>query len=531
MSNDPDPEGAPVDPFLLGIAAIAVVAGLALRFAPRSGLWLDEALTVNIATLPLGDIGEALRRDGHPPLFYVLLHLWTSVTGTSDWWVRALPGVFSALTLPATYLAGARLASRAGAERLGARRTGLIALTVMAVMPFGIRYAAEVRMYALVILLVGVGYLLIDRLWGATPGDTVASLALPAAGTAVVATALLWTHYWSMWLLAALGLVALWRAWRLDDPARRLGARVSVAALALGGVMFLPWLANLLYQSAHTGTPWGEVFGPASVLVLTLVDFAGARFGIAQLLSYLLVLLVALAAAAVLDGRHIVLGSRIAPRVRHELGLLTLTMTIGWATSYVSGNTFSSRYAAVVFPLFVLCVAVGIAVLRSRTATAAVTAAVVLAGLWGGASIVRFERSQTDVIAETIDADISGDAVIVACPDQLGVALHRQVERLVDTPVDVVPYPTAGDPRFVDWVDYGERNAAADPAAFVDDLRGRIDATTTVYVVANFTYRTFEGHCEQVLNHLSSGRQVDALVERDDDRHDEVANLWAVRPG
>ena len=53
---------------------------------------------------------------------------------------------------------------------------------------------------------------------------------------------------------------------------------------------------------------------------------------------------------------------------------------------------------------------------------------------------------------------------------------------------------------------------------------------TTVYVVAAFTYRTFEGRCEQVFNLLAAGREVTVLVERDDDRHDEVANLWALRP-
>ena len=61
---------------LVAITALAVVVGVALRFAPRSGLWLDEALTVNIASLPIGEISDALRRDGHPPLFYVLLHGW-----------------------------------------------------------------------------------------------------------------------------------------------------------------------------------------------------------------------------------------------------------------------------------------------------------------------------------------------------------------------------------------------------------------------------------------------------------------------
>src|SRR5690606_34664139 len=106
---------------------LAVVAGVVLRFLPRSAMWLDEALTVNIADLPLGDITDALRRDGHPPLFYVLLHGWMRIGGTSDWWARALPGVFSVLTLPVAYLGGRRLADRVGGDRLGGHRTGLLA--------------------------------------------------------------------------------------------------------------------------------------------------------------------------------------------------------------------------------------------------------------------------------------------------------------------------------------------------------------------------------------------------------------------
>ena len=311
----PEPIASPVvDRLLLAVTAIAVLAGVALRFAPRSGLWLDEALSANIAGLPIGDIPSALRKDGHPPLFYVLLHLWSSIGGDSDWWLRAMSGVFSVLTLPVLYLAGRRVGERTtGHPRtgsgpataidgsgsgggLGAHRTGLIVLAVAAVMPFGIRYGAEARMYALVTLLASVGYLLVDDLLSArrTGRDRV----LVTIATALVAAALLWTHYWSMWLLAAVGLLALWRAWRDEDPQRRTGARLLVAALVVGGILFLPWVSALLYQSAHTGTPWGEHYGPASVVVITIVDFAGAKYGVAHLLTYLLVPLIVLAALA-----------------------------------------------------------------------------------------------------------------------------------------------------------------------------------------------------------------------------------------
>ena len=65
-------------------SAVAVATGVALRAAATSDLWVDEALTVNIAKLPVHGIFDALRHDGHPPLYYLLLHGWMSVFGQSD---------------------------------------------------------------------------------------------------------------------------------------------------------------------------------------------------------------------------------------------------------------------------------------------------------------------------------------------------------------------------------------------------------------------------------------------------------------
>jgi len=171
-------------------------------------------------------------------------------------------------------------------------------VAIMAVLPYGVRYGAEARMYSLTITLVLAGYLLVDDLLSGR-SDGVRRL-LCAGGVILVTAALLWNHYWSMWLLAAVGLCALWTAVKAREPRRRTGARLLVGGLVLGGVLFLPWMPSLMYQSAHTGTPWGERFGPASVVVISIVDFAGARHGAAQLLSYLLVPLVLMATTVII---------------------------------------------------------------------------------------------------------------------------------------------------------------------------------------------------------------------------------------
>ena len=133
---------------------LVVAAGLLLRFWTRSGLWLDEALTVDIARLPLHEIPDALKHDGAPPLYYYLLHFWIVLFGQSNDAVRALSGLFAVLTLPVGWFCG---------RRLGGRAVAWTMLVLLASAPFAVYYATESRMYALVILLTGCGFLALAR--------------------------------------------------------------------------------------------------------------------------------------------------------------------------------------------------------------------------------------------------------------------------------------------------------------------------------------------------------------------------------
>lgn len=519
--------GPDVDRLLVIVTALAVVVGTVLRFLPRSALWLDEALTVNISTLPLGDIAGALKRDGHPPLFYYLLNVWTSIGGTSDWWVRALAGVISLVSLPLAYLSGRRLAERAGAGALGVRRTGLIALAVMAMLPYGIRYGAETRMYSLAITLVMAGYLLVDDLLSgrSTGGRRIAV----TIGATLVTAALLWSHYWSMWLLAAVGVVALFQAVRAGTPATRTGARLLTGALVAGGVLFLPWVPTLLYQNSHTGTPWGKAFGPVEVATVTIQDFSGDA-----LTSYLAVAFVLLAIVAKIFAAKgeelVVVSSSFQPRIRMEMALLLATIGIGWATAALSGNTYSSRYGAVVFPLYVLCVAAGVAIIRHPKATAAALVALLVLSSYVAVSVLREDRTQAGAIGERILAASGSDApgsIVVACPDQIGVALQRVLEQ-GDPTLRVVPFPTAGDPHFVDWVDYGERNAAADPTEFHARIVEDLPDDATVHLVVMPGYKTFDSKCEQLINLFGADRpQVDQVDPID---LGEGMGMWVFGP-
>jgi mannosyltransferase len=237
-----------------GVLALGVV----VRFVTVSHLWLDEAQTVAIASQPLGDIPEALRHDGAPPLFYVLLHGWMKLFGTGELAVRFLPGVFSVVSLPLAWLA---------ARRLGGTRVAWAAVVLLASSPFATRYATEGRMYSLVVMLVLLGYLAVQELL-ARPSSIRA-----AVGVALVTGLLLLTHYWSIYLLFVVGVVLVVLA-RRGPAARRDGARRGVLAMALGSLAFLPWVPVFLYQLRHTGTPWGRP-GHLRTTFDTLTGFAG----------------------------------------------------------------------------------------------------------------------------------------------------------------------------------------------------------------------------------------------------------------
>lgn len=469
------------------VAAVVVVACV-LRFLTTSPLWLDEALSVNIASLPLGDIPEALRHDGHPPLYYFLLHAWMDVVGDSDAAVRALSGVFALATLPLAFVLGRRRAGRVG---------GLAALVLVAVAPYLLRYATEARMYALVSLL-GLGaWLVADDLWRApSRARWVVLAALVGAGVL--------THYWVLYaVVVAVGILAVtW--WRGGDRAavRRIGSAIVVGSLA-----FLPWLPSFLYQAGHTGTPWGEASRPTRALVDLAVGLGGEGTTAEAVLFGMAVLVLALVGLTGRPAAHgVELDLRTTPTVRLEMAFAGGVFLVGLVAGMVSASTFVARYGAVFVPLVLVAAAAGVAVLPTVARAVVVGAVVVVAGV--GAYLNATEaRTMGEELADAIDAvGVPGD-VVAFCPDQLGPSTLRSL----DLDVEAVGVPSGASPVRIDWVDYEERNRAADPAAVAADLLERA-GDQTIWYVSNPTYRTYEGLCEAVAAQLVAARPAAALV-------------------
>jgi uncharacterized membrane protein len=392
---------------------------------------------------------------------------------------------------------------------------------VFALSPYFLRYGSETRMYSLLMLEVLAGYLLtmesLERItW------------LRLAGIAIVTSALLWTHYWSMWLIGAVGLLLLGRlvqAWRRGDGIERAPAMV-LGAMVVGAILYVPWLSTMAYQAAHTGTPWAKPFRPATMVVTSLQDFSGGPYSEPQVLMLLTVVLVVIGVfGRGLDAWRVELDLQTRREARVPAALLVLTMALASAAGIATRSAFAPRYAAVFFPFFVLLVALGLDHFRGAVTRNVALGVFVVLSCVGLVVVFRLTRTQAQVAADAVRRTATGPSLVVTCPDQLGPA----VRRVIPGDIDVTTYPRFADPHRVDWVDYGERNRHNDPAAFAGRLLERA-GDRTIYVVMSNSYLTIGTQCTDVLNDLAARRPLQLLVDAKPEDYYESMSVYRLTP-
>ena len=241
---------------VLGLALLLRLPGLVDR-----PLWYDEAFAVLFSAKGLPAMVKGtlqaqagVAADVHPLLYYTLLGMWGKVFGTSVAAVRSLSLGLGLGVVALGYAVGRR--------SLGPR-AGLMGGILLAVSPFQIHYAQEVRMYGLLAgLLLGATW----AHWEARSGAGVGAW----AAFAVLSAAAQYTHNLAAFYLVALALLPwLERRWQL--AVRTLGAGLVAAAL------YLPWLLYLPSQVARLRWAYWIERPTAADLVRTLITFLADR--------------------------------------------------------------------------------------------------------------------------------------------------------------------------------------------------------------------------------------------------------------
>jgi hypothetical protein len=179
------------------------------------------------------------------------------------------------------------------------------------------------------------------------------------------------------------------------------------------------------------------------------------------------------------------------------------------------------------FPLFALAVAYGIVVLADHRIRYGILAFIVVIGFVGGARNVVTNRTQASQVVDHIVAGARAGDVVAYCPDQLGPDVSRI---LPDTPrLRQIVFPTLAGPRFVDWVDYADRNAAARPEEFAAEVLRRAEGRR-IWFVWSGNYKTLEGKCEAALGVIAASRPQNAPLVLPDDEIYEFMGLTRFDP-
>lgn len=377
-------------PALFLIPLTLVAAGLRFVVATQD-LFADELATQwIISSNDFGGVLETVRTTAEitPPLSFLLSWLATRIELIPE--LLRLPSLVAGVaTIPIVYAVGARTVGRGA---------GLLAAALTALSPFMIFYSAEARGYGLMIALVLLSTLSVllaidrgQRRWW--------------VAYAFFACAAAYTHYTSVFILAAQLLWVLWA----HPPARRAALLASLVA----ALVYLPWIPSL---RADLNSPTTAILGALSPFTAASIKLSLGHWALGfpyanvtplhELPGTPALLLTGMSIAVGLAGL-ISARRRIGPwfaatdrRIFLMLALAVATPLALMVASLVGNNIFGTRNLAASWPYLALTGAGLVTVGSTGVRVAAATLAVIAFGL-GAVKMVSgaHERPNFDQVA------------------------------------------------------------------------------------------------------------------------------------
>ena len=236
--------------------AAILVFGCFLRLYElgQSCFWYDEAQTLLVARLPLEQIAATAYR---PPLYHYLLHFWSLVVPSTEFWLRIPSILFGMLTLLGVGLV---------TFQLYGKQTALLATLLAAISPVLIYYSQELRMYSLMsAAFLAIMYFFNRIILGYSEQRWSIWISL-----FLVEVIAIYSHYFSTPFLVTASLIAIavciyQKRWRV------LRNWLLVQAAVVVG--FIPWVLMILGGRGGVSDYTSAELAPVNPIVPTVGDF------------------------------------------------------------------------------------------------------------------------------------------------------------------------------------------------------------------------------------------------------------------
>jgi len=218
--------------YVLPLLILWLAFGLRLHHLDFQSIWWDEGHSIFVASQPMLQIPTLPAMDVHPPAYFILLHLWMTITGQSEFALRYLSVIFSLLTVALLWRFATSISSYLASPSHRLLASPFLASLLATFSPMYIAYAQEVRSYAMITFLALASTFMLWRILftptdsavGGTQGVFHRRPALRPKGvsnrSAVIlyiflTAACLYTHYFTLFLLLFHNLA--WLVWTLKN--------------------------------------------------------------------------------------------------------------------------------------------------------------------------------------------------------------------------------------------------------------------------------------------------------------------------
>ena len=217
-------------------AGLAVFLVITLINAPRASIWFDEAFSTYLVQFSFWDIARYTASDVHPPFYYWLLKVWSSLFGTTELAYRSLSILFGAATAVIAFFLS---------RKLFGRKVAWLSLVFIVLSPMLIRYSDEARMYTLAALIVFSATFVLMK-----AEETKKKKYWVWYG--VLVSLGMWTHYFTalVWLAHLVWHVTqVWhKGIKPIDLLKKIFTKPWIITYAVAIGLFIPWLPFMAFQ-------------------------------------------------------------------------------------------------------------------------------------------------------------------------------------------------------------------------------------------------------------------------------------------